>query len=174
MADPFIGEIRAFAFNYTPQNWLPCDGQTVSRSYYSTLFSVIGNNFGGNGTTTFALPNLNGRTPIGQGQGNGMANRIVGENLGSESEALTFSHLPNHAHRIPVSTVVGNSASPKANNLAIGANRNALYTSASNASDTLNGSTIQVVGNGAPHNNMQPYLALNFCICYSGEYPVYP
>jgi microcystin-dependent protein len=174
MADPFVGEIRAFAFNYNPRDWLPCNGQQISKYEYGMLYSVIGEHFGSSNALTFSLPNLNGRTPIGQGQGDSMEQRILGEVIGSETETLTFSHLPNHAHRIPVTTAVGNSTTPKANNLAVAANRNALYTSASNASDTLNGSTIQPTGNGAPHNNMQPYLAVNFCICYQGDYPTYP
>lgn len=178
MADPFYGEIRAFAFDYAPVHWAFCQGQLVAISQNTALFSVIGTQFGGNGTTTFGLPNLQGTAPMGSGTGPGLTPRTVGDAAGTASETLQPGEMPQHSHAVTAEGGNATAAVPQGNFLAKGlvpgARPSPRPTYAAGATTTpLAGSALApFTGGGQPHTNMQPYLALNFCICLSGEFPV--
>ena len=171
MAEPFIGQIITAGFNFAPQGYATCDGQLLSIAQNTALFSLLGTTYGGNGTTTFALPDLRGRVPMHQGQGSGLTNRTMGEMSGSESHTLISNEMPQHSHAVNVSSAAANNRSPANNYLAMESqNRTSTYTSnAPNA--TLNTSSVAIAGGGQPHNNMQPYLVINFCIALEGIFP---
>lgn len=180
MADPFYGEIRAFAFNYAPLNWAFCQGQTLPIPQNTELFSVIGTQFGGNGTTTFGLPNLQGMAPMGSGTGPGLTPRTVGEAVGAGTETLQPSQMPQHSHAIMAQGANATAAVPQdgylAQGLVPGARPSLRPTYAAGMPNTtLAGNALTPFhGGGQSHTNMQPYLALNFCICLLGEFPVRP
>jgi len=172
--DPYIGEIRLFAGNFAPRGWALCDGSVLHISQYSALFSVIGNVYGGDGKTTFALPNLLGKAAIGQGSGPGLTTRQLGISVGQESVTLTTAQMPSHTH-IPNGTSVSSGATATADPT------NAIWGSESAAarlvpySDTpttvMHPSAVSPSGLSTPHNNMQPYLALTFIIATEGVFP---
>ena len=175
--DAFIASILLFAANFAPRNWALCQGQIYSIPQNTALFSLIGVTYGGNGQTTFALPDLQGRTPIGAGAGRGLTPRTLGEQGGTEMHTLNTAELPSHAHTvtIPAITSNGTTSMPAANTFLAavvdgrGIAVNAYTTGVPNvASD--GGATSNVGGNQS-HNNMQPYLALNYIICTQGIFP---
>jgi microcystin-dependent protein len=175
MADAYTGEIRLFAGNYAPLNWEFCNGKILNVSQNTTLYSIIGNRYGGDGQRTFALPNLNGAAPMGQGTGPGLTPRDVGEPVGTANVTLLSTEMPAHIHVPTAVTNVGNSESP-ANNywgeLAPSGRPPAarpLYDATSNV--TMSPLAIGVTGGSLPHNNMQPYLVLNYIICLQGVFP---
>lgn len=178
MADPFYGEIRAFAFDFAPLHWAFCQGQLLPISQNTALFSVIGIQFGGNGVSSFALPDLQGMAPMGSGDGPGLTSRTVGEPAGTASETLLPSEMPQHTHAVTVEGANATAAVPQGNFLAKGlvpgARPSPRPTYAAGAATTALAANALApfTGGGQPHNNMQPYLALNFCICLSGEFPV--
>jgi microcystin-dependent protein len=179
LAEPFVGEIKLNAFNYAPQDWAQCNGQILQATQNAALFSLLGNRFGGNGSTTFALPDFRGRVPIMFGQGSGLSAYQIGNSGGSETVALTVSQMPAHNHDAQGVSAPGNTAPPSNNffattpttpaNLQIYATRPA--QPAPGQLTTLHSSTIGNTGSGAGHNNMQPFLVLNFCIALVGYYP---
>lgn len=182
--DGFIGEIRAFGFNFVPTGWLPCDGSTVAIQQQSALFSIIGINFGGNGTTTFMLPDLRGVTAVGVNLAQGGYN-VPGITGGSENVTLTISTIPAHNHQVGAVTRSSAAQLTQATNVpAPGAYLTNAYSSGVNQGiiaygDTSNGSTlnpqsISTAGGGQPHNNMSPYLAMTYCICVEGIFPQRP
>lgn len=180
MADPFYGEIRAFAFDYAPRDWAFCQGQMLSIPQNTVLFSVIGTQFGGNGTTTFGLPNLQGMAPMGSGTGPGLTPRTVGAAVGAGTETLQPSQMPQHSHAIMAQGANATAAVPQNSYLAQGlvpgprpSLRPTYAAGAPNATLASNALT-PFTGGGHSHTNMQPYLALNFCICLSGEFPARP
>lgn len=167
----FIGEIRMFAGNYPPLNWEFCQGQVLLIQDNPVLYSILGTTYGGNGTTTFALPDLRGRVVMGSGSGPGLTTRILGAVVGSETNALGVANLPPHSHSVtvPASSSVGTTNVPAGNFLA---NTSAFDNEYAPTSDTSmasfnSGST----GNGTPVNNIQPSVAINYIICVSGDYP---
>ena len=167
---PYIGEIRNFGFNFAPRDWMQCNGQVLSISAHTALFSLLGTTYGGNGVSTFALPDLRGRAPIGMGPGPGLTNRVWGEVSGSESTTLSVSNLPSHTHALNVKTGVGSQAAPGGNILAASDQRNSQYSSA--AADTImSTSAIGNSGSGLAFTNMPPYLGSNFCIAVQGIFP---
>lgn len=189
----FIGTIQAFAFNFPPRDWALCNGQTLALSQYQTLFALIGVTYGGNGQTTFMLPNLQGRMPVGMGNGLGLTPRTIGEVSGTENVTATINNLPNHTHTlagISASTTLqlANPASnpvntPTATNSFIGTSGTgpgaaAIYSDQIGASPvplqgvttTVNG-TISATGNGLPMAVMNPFLAINFSIALNGLFP---
>ncbi|CAB5690467.1 Phage Tail Collar Domain [Delftia tsuruhatensis] len=178
MADPFYGEIRAFGFDFAPANWAFCAGQTIQIQQNSALYSVIGNQFGGNGKTDFALPNLQGNVPMGSGTAPGLTPRDVGDTMGTTQETLLLTQIPPHSHGITAQAAGATSALPGGNLLAQGGQgvpprTSARQTYASATPDsTLAPTALYPAGGGQSHSNLQPYLALNFCICLSGEFPV--
>lgn len=178
MADPYTGEIRLFAGSFAPKDWAFCNGQIMNIAQNTTLYSIIGNRYGGDGQRTFALPNLGGTAPMGQGTGPGLTHRDVGEPVGNASVTLLSTEMPAHIHIPTAVTNVGNSESP-ANNYwgeLSPAGRppvaRPLYDAASNV--PMSPQAIGVTGGSGPHNNMQPYLVLNYIICLSGIFPPRP
>jgi len=172
MSQPFIGEIRCMGFNFAPRGWSFCDGQIMPINQNTALFSILGTNYGGNGQTTYGLPDLRGRAVMGPGDGPGLSNHELGEKSGSESVTLTAQNIPAHTHRLFASNSVGNTNSPAGAALAIGAKATPLYAPASGASTTpMQAQTLAATGSGQAHNNMQPYIAMNFVISLQGVYP---
>lgn len=165
MADNFIGEIRPFGFNFAPRGWALCAGQILPISQNTALFSLLGTMYGGDGRTTFALPNLMGRVPVGQGQGPGLSPIEMGEAFGQEFVTLLSSEIPNHGHTV----VAGDSA-------ATSVNPAGKYPAISTRPIYANGSktplaSLAPTGQGTGHNNMQPFLAINYCIALTGIFP---
>ena len=177
MADPFVAEIRIFPFNFAPKGWAFCDGQLLPISQNTALFSLLGTTYGGDGKSTFALPDLQGSVAMHPGQGPGLSLHDLGEKSGEETVTLLVSEIPAHAH--PVGRALndaGNSISP-ANSVwaqsAAGRGAAALYIDGA-PTGQVNVNSLAVAGGGLPHTNMQPYLTLNFCIALQGVFPARP
>jgi len=177
--DQFLAEIRMFACNFAPVGWAQCNGQLMAIRSNTALFSLVGTNYGGDGISTFALPNLQGRAALGQGQGPGFAPYDIGEILGTETVTLLQNELAIHSHNVNCFNDAGTDPSP-ANNIlgASGSDRAAtMYsTGATGTTVTMNGTQIGSAGsmNPVPHNNMSPYLAVNYCIALQGVFPARP
>jgi microcystin-dependent protein len=172
MSDPFLGEIRVFGFNFAPRNWALCNGQLVSIAQNTALFSLLGTNYGGDGRTTFGLPNLQGRAPMFWGQGPGLTNRVIGEASGSTTVTLLTSQMPAHTHVPQASSANGTANTPAGNVWAKGAaGRGSVLAFNTTPDVTMNAAAVGVAGGGGPHNNMPPYLAVNFCIALAGVFP---
>jgi microcystin-dependent protein len=170
MADPFLGEIRMFGGNFAPIGWALCAGQILPISQNTALFSLLGTTYGGNGTTTFALPDLRGRVPLSFGQGPGLSNYVLGQASGSENVTLISNQMPAHAHA--VSAVAGNQGtSSHPNNQFLASSGSAVIYNAGPPDSSMNAGMIQNTGGNQPHPNLQPYLCLNFIIALQGIYP---
>jgi microcystin-dependent protein len=176
--DPFIGQITIFGCNFAPRNWALCEGQLLAISQNAALFSLLGTSFGGNGTSTFALPDLRGRAPVGFGQGPGLSNYAVGETGGQESVRIDASSYPAHSHALfaaasPATTnTPGGSIEAEGQTGGRGGTINlALYSASGTRTPLASGALTGAAGGGQPHNNLQPYLALNFCIALQGIFP---
>ncbi len=169
--DPYIGEIRIFAGTYAPEGWLFCQGQTLPVAQYQALFAVIGNTYGGDGKKTFALPDLKGRVPISQGQGKGLSMYGLGKAGGEAVTTLSVSQIPDHTHQPKCTTTKAASSLPEN---ALWAKNNAateLFYTGNDANTPMHSNALLAVGNDKPHNNMQPYLGINFMIAIEGEFP---
>ena len=174
--EAFMGSIVLFAGNFAPRGWMFCSGQTLAIAQYQALFSLLGTYYGGNGTTTFMLPDLRSRVPVGVGQGNGLTNWNIGESQGVENVTLLSTQMPAHNHTVSVGTGAANSPTASNNFLAV-ANANLggdpvtvnTYNGTGNA--TLAANSLSISGQGQPHSNLQPSLALNYIICLEGIYP---
>lgn len=174
--DPFVGEIRLFAGNFAPRGWAMCSGQLLPISQNTALFSLLGTRYGGDGRSTFALPNLNDATTMGAGEGPGLSPRVVGEMAGSATTTLTVSEMPTHTHQMlgypengstqsPANAVWAEYATntrPPVQAKLYGPNTNQVM---------LSPLALNVSGSSQPHNNMQPFLALNYIIALQGEFP---
>jgi microcystin-dependent protein len=174
MSEPFIAEIRIFAGNFAPRSWAFCDGQLLPISQNTALFSLIGITYGGDGRSTMALPDLQGRAPMHPGRGPGLTSRHLGERTGVENVALSEAQIPSHSHTVRATTSSGVGGSPT-NTSALARNGgfgDSIYQSetAQNVVN-LNEAAVSYSGGGQPHFNMQPYLALNFIIALQGLYP---
>ena len=171
MADQFVGEIRMFAGNFAPTGWAFCEGQLIAISQNTALFSLLGTTYGGDGKTTFALPNLSGRMPMHAGNGPGLTPRALGEAPGSDTVALVREQMPTHKHAAQ-SAVAPDSTQPVpgASFLARTANDAPAYHAADNHVK-MTTSTLLSNGAGAPHDNLQPYLAVSFIIALQGIFP---
>jgi microcystin-dependent protein len=171
--DPFIGEIRMFAGNFAPRGWALCDGQILPISGNDALFSLLGTTYGGDGRTTFALPDLRGRAPIHAGTGPGLSHRILGQKGGEETVPLTINHLPSHTHtaQLNADSTVATSDKPQSALPARNAGSTPQYGTTPNT--TLNGSSISInsAGGNLAHQNMQPYITINYIIALQGIYP---
>jgi len=167
MATPYLGEIRAMAFGFTPHGWLACDGQLLAINSNQALFALLGTQYGGNGIQNFALPNLQGRVAVGPGGALGM---VQGESLGEENHTLLAAELPAHSHLVRASTSQANSPSPAGALPAIAATSDACYAAGS-GNTTLAAASVGAAGGAQPHANLQPFLTLNFCIAASGIFP---
>jgi len=174
--DEFLAIIKMFGGNFAPRGWALCNGQILSIAQNTALFSLLGTTFGGNGQTTFALPDLRGRVPIHPGQGPGLSPYSLGQQAGSESITLTLSSLPPHSHTlIANASAQANIANPTGNFLSVGKVPSSSETinMYSNAAGTnpLNAASITPVGGGQPVPIIQPYLCVNFIICLEGIFP---
>jgi len=171
MADQFVAEIRIFPFNFAPVGWAFCDGQILPISQNTALFSLLGTTYGGNGQSTFALPNVQGNAPMHPGQGPGLSLHDLGETGGTETVTLLESEMPSHSHSLMAqATPLGGSSDPTGNSLNRPASGNLYSNSAANHVQ-LSSSALSPAGGNQPHNNMMPYLVLNFCIALQGIYP---
>ena len=171
MSDPFVAEIRIFPFNFAPKGWAFCNGQILPLSQNTALFSLLGTTYGGDGKSTFALPNLQGSAPTHQGQGPGLSDYFVGQSGGTETVTLLQTEMPIHAHQASGASGSG-PVSPANNTWGAGAGRTPPPTYVNGSSNvSMAGMTVAIAGGSLPHNNMQPYLTLNFCIALQGIYP---
>lgn len=172
--DQFIAEIRIFGCNFAPKGWAQCNGQLLPIASNTALFSLIGIYYGGNGTSTFALPNLQGQAALCQGQGQGLSNYSIGEMTGTANVSLSASQLPPHSHPVNCYNDAGTVTGPGGNVLAASGTDtrgNVMYSATAGTPIAMNPAQIGVTGNGTPHNNMSPYLAMNYCIALQGVYP---
>ena len=178
MSSPFVAEIRMFGFNFAPTGWAQCNGQLLPISQNTALFSLLGTFYGGDGKSTFALPNLEGSAAIHQGQGNGLSEYFLGQQGGSEFVTLLNTEMPAHNHSLSVTTGTGTTNSSTNNQLGKGASGNPVSgitqakiysTVAPTQQMAFQGMTI--TGGSLPHNNMMPYLTVNFCIAMQGVFP---
>jgi microcystin-dependent protein len=169
MSDPFLGEIKLFPYTFAPRGWALCNGQVLSIAQNTALFSLIGTLYGGDGRTTFALPDLRGRVPVSSGQGPGLSQYDVGEVGGVESVTLTEPQLPAHTHAMRVNGP--SSASNNPNNRYLGrVSTGTAYAGTTNGK-TLKPDAIAPSGDSEPHENRQPHLVLNYCIALEGIFP---
>ena len=164
-ANPYIGEIRIFGFNYAPQGWALCNGQLLPIAQYTALFSLLGTTYGGNGMQNFGLPNLQGRTPIGFGNGT-----VLGQAAGEEAHTLVAAEVPSHSHPLQAATAAANIISPGGNLLAATAGAATPYTGASGLG-AMNPATISDAGGSQLHENRQPFLVMNWGIALQGIFP---
>lgn len=174
--DPFVGEIRMLACNFPPAGWAFCNGQLLPISQNTALFSLLGTTYGGDGKTTFALPNLQGNAALHAGQGPGLENYDLGQTGGTPNVTLLTTDIPLHTHQAIGSSAGADQASPQNNVWAVsGARRAPINTYAStNPPAGMNPMALSVAGGSLPHNNMHPYLVLNFCIALQGVFPQRP
>jgi microcystin-dependent protein len=167
--DPFVAEIRIFPFNFAPRGWAFCSGQILPLSQNTALFSLLGTTYGGNGQSNFGLPNLQGRAPMHPGQGPGLSLYDLGESSGTETITLIASEIPSHSHGVMGATIdIADSNVPTNNNIGKASTKvfNTVGTQVQ-----MNANSIGITGNSLPHNNMMPYVTLNFCIALQGVFP---
>ncbi len=169
MSEPFVGEIRMFAGNFAPRGWAFCDGQLLAVSQNDALFSLLGTIYGGDGRTTFGLPDLRGRIPIHAGEGPGLSPRRLGAKGGSENETLTVNQLPSHGHAPQFSTATGTQNDPEGET--VSANPAIRIFRPAPADANMKSSTITNVGGSRSHTNLMPYLCVHFIIALFGIYP---
>ena len=175
MSDPFVAEIRMFAGNFPPKGWATCDGQLLPISQNTALFSLLGTFYGGDGKSTFALPNMEGSTPLGQGQGAGLSERFLGEASGSDFITLLTSEMPIHNHNWGGSFNVGDVPNGQPTVVLTQASSGQPYQTVSNANlTTMNPQQLSLIGGSLPHNNMQPFLVVTFIIALQGVFPPRP
>jgi microcystin-dependent protein len=169
MSEPFIGEIRAFGFTFAPRGWAFCNGQILPIAQNTALFALLGTTYGGNGQTTFALPNLQGRVPIHQGQGPGLSIYNLGQTGGAETVTLVSAELPTHTHSVKASSSAAASGIATNNFLAVA--RSNIYAPIGGTAQQMSVTAIAATGGNQPHENRQPCLAVNYCIALQGIFP---
>ena len=170
--DPFVAEIRIFPFNFAPKGWAFCDGQILPLSQNTALFSLLGTTYGGDGKSNFALPDMQGNAPMHPGQGPGLSLHDLGETGGSETVTLLESEIPNHTHTIMAVNSNANRTNPIGNSISRAINATPYFPGTPTPPlVNMNDNAITPAGGDQPHNNLQPYLTLNFCIALQGVYP---
>jgi microcystin-dependent protein len=168
VSEPFVGEIRMFAGNFAPQGWVFCDGRVLSIAEFDTLFVLIGTTYGGDGVTTFNVPDLRGRLPVHQGN-NGAATYVIGQIAGSEEVTTIVSQLPAHTHVLSAGTSPGTQATPSGDVLAASSSLGLYTTQAPNTA--MAPTAVGATGGSQPHNNMQPFLGVSFIMSLFGIFP---
>ncbi len=175
MADPFVAEIRMYPFNFAPKGWAWCDGQLLPLSQNTALFSLLGTTYGGNGKSNFALPDLQGRAPMHPGQGPSLSLHDLGETGGSETVTLLESEIPSHSHALQARNAPGTDNDPGNTMMLASSGVLAPYAPLGTAPQTpLAPESLTPTGGDQPHNNLQPYLTVYFCIALQGVFPQRP
>lgn len=180
MADPFLAEIRMFGFYFPPKGWAFCNGQLMPISQNTALFALLGTYYGGDGKSTFALPNMLDNVPVHAGQGQGLSERFLGETAGSQFVTLIQSEMPAHTHFVQAVSTNADVADPNTASLARGRYSTGTQSGAVAYYNTdapnvqMDPLALSVTGGSLPHNNMMPYLAVNFCIALQGVFPQRP
>lgn len=170
MSEPFLAEVRIVGFNFAPRGWAFCDGQILPINQNQSLYSLLGTTYGGDGRTSFALPDLRGRTPIHVGRSNGGGHHDLGQKSGEETHTLSANEMPQHTHILHASSSDGNTQAPQGHVLARTVS-NLYEANASAIGPNIQPGTVTNVGGSQAHDNMQPYLTLNFCIALQGLFP---
>jgi microcystin-dependent protein len=171
MSEPFIAEIRIFAGNFAPRNWAFCNGQLLPIAQNTALFSLVGTTYGGDGRTTFGLPNLQGRAPMHPGNGPGLTSRRLGETGGASTHTLVVQEMPSHSHALKCAADPADSGDPADSLLAESSPLKDQQFSTGDQTAPMHSGNIGATGGGQPHNNLPPYLAMNFIIALVGLYP---
>ena len=171
MSSPFVAEIRMFAGNFSPTGWALCNGQLLPISQNTALFSLLGTFYGGDGKSTFALPNLQGSVPIQQGQGAGLTERFLGETSGEPVVTLIATEMPIHNHFVQGNFNPGDVFTPSPNTVLANSSPGSAYSDAAGNLAQMNPTAISPAGGSLPHNNMQPYLTVTFVIALQGVFP---
>jgi microcystin-dependent protein len=172
MSSPFVAEIRMWACNFAPTGWAQCNGQLLPISQNTALFSLLGTFYGGDGKSTFALPNLEGSAPMGQGAGAGLSQRFLGEQSGVPFVTLLDSEMPGHNHSMNGANLhFGLNPTPAPDQAISKSQGGAAFTSATANLSAMNFQALAIAGGSLPHNNMQPYLCVLFCIAMQGVFP---
>lgn len=170
MSEPFVGEIRMFAGNFAPRGWAFCDGQLLAVSQNDALFSLYGTIYGGDGVTTFGLPDMRGRIPIHAGHGPGLSPRAIGSRAGTEQETVTLNELPTHSHTFNGVNTPATENSPGSNETLAQSVGYDAYVPNENVASMSN-NNVSAVGGSGPHENEMPYLCVNFIVALFGIYP---
>jgi microcystin-dependent protein len=173
MSTPFVGEIRMFGFSRVPDGWLPCNGALISIAEYDVLYTLLGTTYGGDGQSTFGVPDLRGRVPLHMGQGPGLTNRVQGAGAGSESVTLTVAQMPAHTHALAVTTAAATLPAPTATALPGAVSGETFYvTDLSGASVlAMEASAVTLTGGNQAHENCMPTLTVQYCIAAFGVFP---
>jgi microcystin-dependent protein len=176
MTSPFIGQIQILPYNFAPRNWAFCQGQLIAIQQNTALFSLLGTQYGGNGTTTFALPNFGSSAAARQGDGPGLTPRVMGETFGAPNVTLISTEMPTHNHRVVLYAQADNAkraASPSVGNaLSVSSSTSATsFLPAGSTNTSFGPNMLTAAGGGQPHENNQPYLTLGFCIALQGVFP---
>jgi microcystin-dependent protein len=174
MANPFVAEVRPFPFNFAPKGWAFCNGQLMPISQNTALFSLLGTTYGGDGKSTFALPNLQGSLANSFGQGAGLSPYDMGQQSGVNNVTLLVSEMPSHTHTFKADTDNGPDNDSPANAAISSGGAALIYTDAPSPITQFAFQTLSVAGSSLPHNNLMPYLTLNFCIALQGVFPARP
>ena len=171
--DPFVGEIRLLPYNFAPQGWADCNGAVLSISENETLFQLIGTTYGGDGVSTFGLPDMRGRVPIHAGTPPGMSTYMIGQLSGTETVTLIPGNLPSHTHTLSATTALADTGTPGGSVVLGALSGNTMYTNSIDGinSGALGSATIGTAGNTQPHENRMPTLTMRYCICTSGVFP---
>jgi microcystin-dependent protein len=169
--DPYVGQVMLVGFNFAPRGWASAAGQTLSIQQNTALFSLLGTYYGGNGTTNFMLPNLQGNVAVGQGQGPGLSGYSIGETGGSVSVTLSSQNVPPHTHALQTAPGKANQNSPVGFAVADTKEAGNIYATSATPVTPMSTSAVNFYGGNQPHNNMMPYLALNWVIALQGVYP---
>jgi microcystin-dependent protein len=167
-SDPFLGQVKVFGFNFAPRFHAQCNGQLLSIAQNTALFSLLGTTFGGNGQTTFGLPDLRGRVPIHFGQGPGLSPYSMGQIAGQENHTLILTEMPQHNHLAVASSNTADQTYPPNN---LWANAGSAAGFSNTGGSVMNGQSLSNAGGSQPHNNMQPYTVVNYCITLAGIFP---
>lgn len=171
MSEPFIGQIMAVGFNFAPRGWAMCDGQLLPISQNDALYALIGTTYGGDGVTTFALPDLRSRIAIHQGQGPGLTNRPIGQASGTETVTLTSNQMPSHTHPVSATAVNADKPTPANNIWATEPTTGTFFYGAGPTDSTMSPQTISTAGGNQPHDNLMPYLTMTYVISLFGIFP---